>query len=73
MLPPIPAKSQKEINLISKYFKNNKPINGPNNTSKSYMQASKKFNVKTSKLANNTMEVIKIKNTFPILNAQKVD
>ena len=52
MLPPIPAKSQKEINLISKYFKNNKPIDGPNNTSKLYMQASKKIqckNIQTSK------------------------
>jgi len=27
ILPPIPAKSQKEVNLISKFFKSNKPAN----------------------------------------------
>ena len=42
MLSPIPAKSQKEINWITKYFKNNKPDNGSNNSSKLYIQASKK-------------------------------
>jgi len=34
MLPP---KSQKEVNRISKYFKNNKSINSFNNTRKSYV------------------------------------
>jgi len=28
--PPIPAKLQKEVNQISKYFKNTKPVNGYN-------------------------------------------
>ena len=69
MPPPIPAKLQKEVNQISKYFKNSKPIDGPNNTSKLYAQASKQF-AQTSKSANNTMEVIKIKDTFPMLSAQ---
>ena len=71
--PPIPAKLRKEVNQISKYFKNNKPANSSNNTSKLYVQASKQFNAQTSKLANNTTEVIKIKDTFPTLNIQKVD
>ena len=36
MPPPIPAKLQKEVNWISKYFKNNKSDNSPSNSSKSY-------------------------------------
>jgi len=38
-----------------------------NNTSKSYVQALKQFDAQISKLANNTMEVIKINDTFPTL------
>ena len=72
MLPLIPAKSQKEVNWISKYFKNNKPDDGPN-TSKLYVQASKESSAQISKLANNTSEIIKIKNIFSALNAQKID
>ena len=68
-LPPLPAKSAKEINTISKYFQNQKPLNdkskdGPK-PSKSYTQASKN-NVSTA-------EVLKIKKTFPTLNAAKID
>ena len=33
---PIPAKLQKKVNWISKYFKNIKPVDGPNNASKLY-------------------------------------
>ena len=73
MPPPILAKLQKEVNQISKYFKNNKPVDSPNNTSKLYAQASKQFNAQISKLVNKTTEVIKIKDTFPTLNIQKVD
>ena len=62
---PIPAKLQKKVNWISKYFKNIKPVDGPNNASKLYAQASKQFYVQASKLANNTTKVIKIKDTFP--------
>jgi len=61
MLPPIPAKSQKEVNQISKYFKNNKTVDDSNNTSKSYVQASKQSNAQTSRSTNNTLKVIKIK------------
>jgi len=68
MPPPIPAKSQKEVIQISKFFKNIKPVKPINTTStKSYVQASKQSYV------NNTSEVIKIEDTFSILDAQKVD
>ena len=66
---PLPAKSKKEINTISKYFK--KPMvdnstHGTNvNSDKSYAQA--------SKTSASTSEVLKIKETFPSLNAQKID
>ena len=72
--PPLPsllAKSKKKVNIISKYFLPNKPsvnnnINGnSNNSGKSYAQA--------IKLSTNMSEVLKIKETFPSLNAQKVD
>jgi len=72
-LPLIPAKLQKEVNQISKYFKNIKPINGSNPPNKLYVQASKQSYVQASKQTNNTTKVIKIKNTFPTLNAQKID
>ncbi|KAL9715383.1 hypothetical protein Ac2012v2_8349 [Leucoagaricus gongylophorus] len=71
LLPPVPAKSQKEVNWISKYFRNTKPVNTTPN--KSYAQASKQSYTQVSKQVNNTSEVIKIKETFPTLNAQKVD
>ena len=60
--PPIPAKSQKEVNLISKFFKSNKPVN---TNIKSYTQASKQ-NISTS-------EVIKIKEVFSSIGAKKID
>jgi len=70
-LPPLPAKSKKEINTISKYFLSKKSsINnnvGPSNTQngKSYAQA--------SKTSATTSDVLKIKETFPTLNANKID
>jgi len=69
--PPLPAKSKKEVNIISKYFLPNKPSvnskdNGnSNNSDKSYTQ--------TTKMSTNTSEVLKIKEMFPSLSAQKVD
>jgi len=69
--PPLPAKSKKEVNIISKYFLPNIPLvnskdNGnSNNSDKSYAQA--------TKMSTNTLEVLKIKETFPSLSAQKVD
>ena len=70
-LPPLSAKSKKEINSISKYFhlkknsveNNNQP--SKTNSGKSYAQASKP--------SVNTSEVLKIKEAFPSLNAQKID
>ena len=68
MPPSIPAKSQKEVLQISEFFKNIKPVKPVDITStKSYVQASKQS------YANNTLEVIKIKDIFPALDAQKVD
>jgi len=70
-LPPLPAKSKKEINVISKYFQPKKSTvvnNGQGynvNSGKSYAQA--------SKTSVNTSEVLKIKETFPSRNAQKID
>ena len=70
-LPPLPAKSKKEINTISKYFRKidssgNNGINpSSNQTSKSYAQATNK--------SISTSEVLKIKEAFPALNANKVD
>ena len=69
--PPLPAKTRKEVNVISKYFHPKKSmadnnIQGNNtNPGKSYAQASKTLI--------NTSEVLKIKETFPSLNAQKID
>ena len=68
MLSSIPAKSQKEVIQISNFFKNIKPIKPINITfTKLYAQVLKQS------YTNNTLEVIKIKDTFPALDAQKVD
>ena len=70
-LPPLPAKSKKEINVISKYFQPKKSTVENNaqdfnvKTGKSYAQA--------SKTSVNTSEVLKIKEMFPSLNAKKID
>jgi len=67
--PPLPAKTVKEINTISKYFQNQKPSNNKSKdgskSKKSYAQALKN-NISTA-------EVLKIKKTFPTLNAEKID
>ena len=71
-VPPPPllsAKMAKEVNTISKYFQNNKPLNdkfkdGPK-PSKSYAQASKP--------TVSTAEDLKIKKTFPALSAEKIN
>ena len=70
LLPPLPAKSAKEVNVISKYFQNkkssieNKKKEGSNPT-KSYAQASKS--------PATTSDVLKIKEAFLTLNAKKID
>jgi len=65
ILLPIPAKSLKKVNIISKFFKNNKMDNSTLSKAKSYTQASKQ---KTS-----TSDVIKIKETFLSIGAKKID
>ena len=70
-IPPLPAKTKKEVNTISKYFQPQRNSDEPSNQSsksnagKSYAQASKP--------AFNTSEVLKIKETFSSLNAKKID
>ena len=63
--PPLSAKLKNEINKISKYFKTT--------STKSYVQAPKLSYTQALKPSTNTNEVIKIKNMFPTLNAQKID
>ena len=65
LLPPITAKSPKKVNEISKFFKNNKTVNFPTNKSKSYAQASKQ-NMSTA-------DVIKIKETFPLVGVKEIN
>ena len=69
--PPLPAKSKREVNIISKYFQN----------SKSLVEAKKLFKTKkpamlyaqASRPMANTLEVLKIKEAFLALNAKKID
>jgi len=62
--PLIPAKSQKEVNIISKFFKNRNLENPTPAKTKSYVQVSKQ---------NTSMsDVIKIKETFPSIGAKKL-
>jgi len=70
-LPPLPAKSKKEINTISKYFHSKKSLinsnvgSSNNQTGKSYAQA--------SKMLATISDILKIKETFPTLNANKIN
>jgi len=70
-LPPLPVKSKKEVNIISKYFQNKKPLAeninqvGNNNPVRSHAQA--------TKMSANTSDVLKIKDAFPALNANKIN
>ena len=65
--PPLslPAKSKNEVNTISKYFQNKKQLGEPKKPATSYAQALKP--------SANTSKIIKIKETFPSLNAKKID
>ena len=62
--PPIPAKSPKEMNKLSKYFKKNPPV-APR---KSYAQVSSRPNT-----SNIVRETLKIKDTFPNLQNKKIE
>ena len=70
-LPPLPAKTKKEINTILKYFHSKKNTVESNN--QSFKPSSGKSYAQASKPSANTSEVLKIKETFPSLNAQKID
>ena len=62
---PIPAKLPKEINQISKFFKNLKQALVNKTSGKLYAQASKPSNY--------TEDIIRIKETFSSLSASKID
>jgi len=62
---PILAKSPIEVKEISKSFKMTSSTNGNKNNGKSYAQV--------SHLWNNTRDVLKIKKTFPNLQAKKIE
>ena len=65
-IPPlIPAKSLKEANIISKFFKN-KDLDASTT-------AKTKFYVQVSRQNTSTTDVIKIKKTFPSIGAEKID
>jgi len=68
-LLPILAKSQKEVNEISKYFKkNNKP-----SMKKSYAQTSSLKQVSSSSTSSIIIDILKLKETFPSLSNKKID
>ena len=70
-LPPLPAKSKKEISAILKYFHPKKnSVESNNQLSKLY---SGKSYTQASKPSVNMSEVLKIKEAFPSLNAEKID
>ena len=64
----IPAKSLKEVNKISKFFKKN---HSSNINKKSYAQAS--FNGSNSNGTNMARETLKIKEAFPSLQNKKIE
>ena len=70
-LPPLPAKTKKEINVISKYF-HTKKSSGENNRHLSKYQSGKLY-AQASKPSASTSDVLKIKEAFPTLNAYKID
>jgi len=70
-LPLLPAKSKREVNIISKYFQNGKSLGEakkPNEAKKLTMLYAQASNPMA-----NMSEVLKIKEAFPALNAKKID
>ena len=63
--PLLLAKSKNEVNTISKYFKDNKTTTNHSKPTKSYVQASRQ--------TASTSDVLKIKESFPALNAKQID
>jgi len=69
--PPLLAKTRKEINIISKYFHPKKL--SVENTVKGNNASPGKSYAQVSKPPVSTLDVLKIKETFPSLNVQKID
>ena len=63
--PPIPAKTPKEVNKISKFFKTKAPSHANDNQSMSYAQA--------SKVGSNTKSILKIKEAFSTLKTKNIN
>ena len=72
--PPLPAKTKKEVNVISKYFKSKQSESSKKNngTSSSNLQSNKSY-AQASKTTPSTSDILKIKESFPSLNAKKID
>ena len=72
--PPLPAKTKKEVNVISKYFKTKQPesLKSNNGTNPSNSQSNKSY-TQASKTTPTTSDILKIKESFPSLNAKKID
>jgi len=68
--PPLPAKSAKEVNAISKYFQNKKP--SVKNKKKEISKPIKTY-AQASKSQASMSNVLKIKEAFLVLNAKKID
>jgi len=66
LLSPVPAKSAKKVNKISKYFKKQQPSN---NRQKSYAQ----ILAKQSNPTNIVREMLRIKKAFPNLQNRKIE
>jgi len=71
LMPPIPAKSQKEVNEISKFFKKT----NSSTLTKFYAQASTTSKKMTSSISssNITRDILKIKEIFPNLPNKKIN
>ena len=63
--PPLLVKSKSKVNTISKYFKGNKTTTNHIKLTKSYTQAARQ--------TASTSDVLKIKESFPALNAKQID
>jgi len=63
--PPISTKSSKEVNEIFKYFKAQNLLQAKTSIGKLFTQV--------SKLGSNTEEVLRIKEVFPSLKANKIE
>ena len=70
-LLPLPVKSKREVNVISKYFLNGKSLGKAKKTNE--IKKSLVSYAQTTKPLANTSKVLKIKEAFPALNAKKID